>query len=223
MRYKKGQIVKVQGIMAYMDFSGVFEIIQPMSIHEAIKKEKGFINLWFSSESEETIVSQLDKDCLYEAKLLEDTHYAKAGERIIFPESFVDLERSYRLPHANEDIAIKRCHIHDDLAISVPEEVIQAMKDVLSILDENYGEIRDVDGDLGGYALIIKKYDEIADYLADSYLDLDEVIAESVEVINCANGETWVSALIIQMSDYAIQIFMPYEETPLNLLNQIDS
>ena len=37
---------------------------------------------------------------------------------------------------------------------NIPSEVIESMKVTIDILNENYGENRDIEADLGGYVLI---------------------------------------------------------------------
>lgn len=222
MRYKKGQIVKLQGIMAYMDFSGVFEIVDILSVQEALVEE-AFMKLWFSNESKDDIIKTLEKDTIYKVEVKEDTHFARKYELVIVPESFIDMTRSYRLPHESETVAIKVCHVTNIDGLIVPQEVAIALREVIEILDDSYEVIRDVDGDLGGYALIINDYELTKPYLKDSYLNLEEDIAEIVERIECSSGEVWLSALMIQMSDYAIQVFMRINQAPENLLNQLES
>ncbi|MGU9280739.1 hypothetical protein ACV3YW_07585 [Clostridium perfringens] len=42
-------------------------------------------------------------------------------------------------------------------------EVIKSISETIEILNKNYGEIRDVDKDLGVYVLIVKSIEDIKD------------------------------------------------------------
>ena len=42
-------------------------------------------------------------------------------------------------------------------------EVIKSISETIDILNENYGENRDVDKDLGGYVLIVESIEDIKD------------------------------------------------------------
>lgn len=44
-----------------------------------------------------------------------------------------------------------------------PIEVIQSISETIDILNENYGENRNVDEDLGGYFLIVESIEDIKD------------------------------------------------------------
>ncbi|XZK75011.1 hypothetical protein ACSXCI_14715 [Clostridium perfringens] len=44
-----------------------------------------------------------------------------------------------------------------------PIEVIQSISETIDILNENYGENRNVDEDLGGYVLIVESIEDIKD------------------------------------------------------------
>lgn len=42
-----------------------------------------------------------------------------------------------------------------------PVEVIKSISETIEILNENYGEARNVDKDLGGYVLVIESLEDI--------------------------------------------------------------
>nr|BDA35901.1 hypothetical protein CPBEC5_29090 [Clostridium perfringens] len=46
---------------------------------------------------------------------------------------------------------------------SYPIEVIESIFETIDILNENYGEIRDVDKDLGEYVLIVESIEDVKD------------------------------------------------------------
>ena len=44
---------------------------------------------------------------------------------------------------------------------NIPTEVIERMKVIIDILNENYGEYRDIEADLGGYVVIAENIVDI--------------------------------------------------------------
>jgi hypothetical protein len=97
----------------------------------------------------------------------------------------------------------------------IPEEVILALRNTVSILDEAYGRDRDPDQDLGGYACIIddKVIGECKEYqdLLIKY-GLSEDIAEFTDPIMTKdnglenNRYQWYMRLFVLSSDYSIMI-----------------
>lgn len=49
-----------------------------------------------------------------------------------------------------------------------PIEVIKNISEVIELLDENYGEDRDIDNDLGGYVLIAENIVDIHTHQANN-------------------------------------------------------
>ncbi|HEY8910782.1 MAG TPA: hypothetical protein VIM51_10965 [Desulfosporosinus sp.] len=104
---------------------------------------------------------------------------------------------------------IKIAHVREMTLISeLPVQVIKAIKDVVTILDDEYGEFRDVDKDYGGYALVLESEDELEllEHLASG-----TIIFEYVDQILCEDGRVFVSALTLLGSDFGIVLIMPFE------------
>lgn len=84
-----------------------------------------------------------------------------------------------------------------------PEKVIATIIEIIELLDENYGEDRNIDNDLGGYVLIAENIVDIEILKQDK---LNGVIAEYTDVIKCKEGVNWTSSLFLLSSDYAIVV-----------------
>ena len=86
---------------------------------------------------------------------------------------------------------------------NIPSEVIESMKVTIDILNENYGEDRDVEADLGGYVVIAENIVDIEILKQDKFQGL---IPEYTDVIKCSEGINWTSSLFLLSSDFAIVV-----------------
>ena len=85
----------------------------------------------------------------------------------------------------------------------IPSEVIESMKVTIDILNENYGEDRDVESDLGGYVVIAEN---IVDIEILKQGKLQGLIPEYADIIKCSEGVNWTSSLFLLSSDFAIVV-----------------
>jgi len=102
----------------------------------------------------------------------------------------------------------------------IADEVVSVILEVLTILDEEYGDERDVDSDFGGYILILESVDDLGK-LSEIYLDVETLIPEYCDVINSSNGD-YTNSLILINSEYSITLIMPYGITPNSLSKYIE-
>ena len=86
---------------------------------------------------------------------------------------------------------------------NIPSEVIESIKVTIDILNENYGEDRDVEADLGGYIVIVENIVDIKIMKQDK---LQGLIPEYTDIIECSEGVDWTSSLFLLSSDYAIVV-----------------
>ena len=86
---------------------------------------------------------------------------------------------------------------------NIPSEVIESIKVTIDILNENYGEDRDVEADLGGYIVIVENIVDIKIMKQDK---LQGLIPEYTDIIECSEGANWTSSLFLLSSDYAIVV-----------------
>ena len=86
---------------------------------------------------------------------------------------------------------------------NIPTEVIERMKEIIDILNENYGANRDIESDLGGYVVIAENIIDIEILKQDK---LQGLVPEYTDIIECSEGVNWTSSLFLLSSDYAIVV-----------------
>lgn len=86
---------------------------------------------------------------------------------------------------------------------NIPSEVIESIKVTIYILNENYGENRDVEADLGGYVVIAENIVDIEILKQDK---LQGLIPEYTDIIESSEGVDWTSSLFLLSSDFAIVV-----------------
>jgi len=85
----------------------------------------------------------------------------------------------------------------------IPLEVIEGIKATIDVLNENYGGIRDVEQDLGGYVVIAENIVDIEILKQDK---LQGLIPEYADMIECSRGINYNSILYILSSDVSIVV-----------------
>ena len=86
---------------------------------------------------------------------------------------------------------------------SIPVEVIEFVREIIVILNEAYGEDRNVESDLGGYVLIAENIVDIEILKQDK---LQCLVPEYTDVIKCSEGVNWTSSLFLLSSDFSIVV-----------------
>ena len=86
---------------------------------------------------------------------------------------------------------------------SIPVEVIEFVRELIVILNEAYGEDRNVESDLGGYVLIAENIVDIEILKQDK---LQCLVPEYNDVIEVMNGENYTSSLYLLSSDFSIVV-----------------
>ena len=86
---------------------------------------------------------------------------------------------------------------------SIPVEVIEFVRELIVILNEAYGEDRNVESDLGGYVLIAENIVDIEILKQDK---LQCLVPEYTDVIEVINGENYTSSLYLLSSDFSIMV-----------------
>lgn len=106
---------------------------------------------------------------------------------------------------------IKIAHAHQLASIrGLPAEVMPVICEAVTILDNEYGEDRDVDSGDGGFVLVIQSKAELA-ALQEIRIDVSSDIREYVNVIHCQDGQVFASSLILQGSDFGVVLVMPLD------------
>ena len=87
---------------------------------------------------------------------------------------------------------------------NIPTEVIESIKVTVDILNENYGENRDIESDLGGYIVIAENIVDIEILKQDKLQGL--LVPEYTDIIECSEGVNWTSSLFLLLSDFSIVV-----------------
>lgn len=94
--------------------------------------------------------------------------------------------------------------------MKLPEPVILSLQNYLEILDENYGDDRDIYKDLGGYAVIPESVSDVETIKQEI---IKGTIPEDVE------GQIFCSSLFILSSNYAVIVVTTKALTDLLLVS----
>ena len=86
---------------------------------------------------------------------------------------------------------------------NIPSEVIESIKATIDILNENYGENRDIEAELGGYVVIVENIVDMEILKQDK---LQGLVPEYTDIVECSEGVDWTSSLFLLSSDYAIVV-----------------
>ena len=87
-------------------------------------------------------------------------------------------------------------------------EVIKSISETIEILNENYGENRDVDKDLGGYVLIAESIEDVKELKNGM---LKEILPEYTDEIKCSEGVNYTSSLFLISSDFSVVVIADEE------------
>ncbi|WP_415337299.1 hypothetical protein [Clostridium perfringens] len=89
-----------------------------------------------------------------------------------------------------------------------PVEVIKSISETIDILNENYGENRDVDKDLGGYVLIVESIEDVKE-LKNGILK--DILPEYTDKIICSEGVNYTSSLFLLSIDFSVVVIAEEE------------
>ena len=98
--------------------------------------------------------------------------------------------------------------------INYPTEVIKNISETIEILNENYGENRNVDKDLGGYVLIAESIEDVKELKNGM---LKEILPEYTDEIICSEGVDYTSSLFLLSSDFSVVVIANEEFSKLLL------
>ncbi|HAT4363255.1 hypothetical protein P3F01_09360 [Clostridium perfringens] len=89
-----------------------------------------------------------------------------------------------------------------------PIEVIKSIFETIEILNENYGESRDIDKDLGGYVLVVESVEDVKELKNGM---LKDVLPEYTDEIICSEGVNYTSSLFLLSSDFSVVVIAEEE------------
>ncbi|MDK0934392.1 hypothetical protein P5F48_14600 [Clostridium perfringens] len=87
-------------------------------------------------------------------------------------------------------------------------EVIKSISETIEILNENYGENRNVDEDLGGYVLVVESIEDVKE-LKNGILK--DILPEYTDEIICSEGVNYTSSLFLLSSDFSVVVIAEEE------------
>ena len=87
-------------------------------------------------------------------------------------------------------------------------EVIKSISETIEILNENYGENRNVDEDLGGYVLVVESIEDVKE-LRNGILK--NILPEYTDEIICSEGVNYTSSLFLLSSDFSVVVIADEE------------
>lgn len=118
-------------------------------------------------------------------------------------------------------IMIKIAHKREVTTIpNLPTEVAAIAVEIATILDENYGDTRNVEHDLGGYILIAESLEDVE--TIKEIIDFQYTSPEYVDLISCENDDSYTNSLMLLSSDYSISLIIPLSLTPKELLKYME-
>lgn len=116
---------------------------------------------------------------------------------------------------------IKIAHKREVTTIpNLPTEVAAIAVEIATILDENYGDTRNVEHDLGGYILIAESLEDVE--TIKEIIDFQYTSPEYVDLISCENDDSYTNSLMLLSSDYSISLIIPLSLTPKELLKYME-
>ncbi|XZI48181.1 hypothetical protein ACSXD8_12515 [Clostridium perfringens] len=89
-----------------------------------------------------------------------------------------------------------------------PIEVIKSISETIEVLNENYGENRNVDEDLGGYVLVVESIEDVKE-LRNGILK--NILPEYTDEIICSEGVNYTSSLFLLSSDFSVVVIADEE------------
>ncbi len=104
----------------------------------------------------------------------------------------------------------KIAHVRESIGLNLPQEIIDVVVNVVTVLDTEYGDDRDVDCGDGGYVMIIETEGEL-EGLKEIHLDVKTAVPEYTERIQCNDGKIFISTLVLLSSDFGILVVMPMQ------------
>ena len=106
-----------------------------------------------------------------------------------------------------------------ELEGKIPEEVYQEAHRIVTMLDENFGEDRDIDFDDGGYVFIAESKEDM-DYFAQNCVELESSTLEYVELV-LSEKEPYLNAFfLVNEYEFGITLFVPMSIAPEKFLKE---
>lgn len=103
---------------------------------------------------------------------------------------------------------------------NLPNEVYQAALSIVTALDDNYGEDRDVDENDGGFVLIAENVSDLTE-ANEQYIQTDNDTHEYVNLVKCEET-SYINALYLSNNEFGVNVFLPKAIAPRVLLDDLE-
>lgn len=102
----------------------------------------------------------------------------------------------------------------------VPKEVCQEALRIVTMLDDNFGDDRDIDEDDGGIVLVIENETDLADFCQKYDVELDSPLREYIELVQ-ADKEPYLNVFFLYNEyEFGITLLIPMSIVPKPLLEE---
>ena len=107
-----------------------------------------------------------------------------------------------------------------DIGDMIPKEVYQEAHRITKMLDENFGDNRNVDEDDGGFVLVIEKEEDLATF-CENYVELDSPLREYVELVQ-TDKEPYLNVFFLYNEyEFGITLRVSKSIVPENFLEEL--
>lgn len=100
--------------------------------------------------------------------------------------------------------------LYEALEKNIPNKVLDSLYKKVTVLDENYGDARDLQKSLGGYCAVfptIEDWEKTYQTILDKHFIQAELYEYQEEIAD--EGYCWIEELYMISSDYGIVMFYP--------------
>jgi hypothetical protein len=109
-----------------------------------------------------------------------------------------------------------------ELKEKIPEEIYQEALNIVKMLDENFGDDRDIDFDDGGFVFIAENQDDL-DYFDQNCVELESPTLEYVELVS-SKKEPYLNVFFLYNEyEQGMTLFLPISIAPEMLLQKVAS
>jgi hypothetical protein len=109
-----------------------------------------------------------------------------------------------------------------ELKEKIPEEIYQEALNIVTMLDETFGEDRDIDFEDGGFVFIAESREDL-DYFNQNCVDLESPTLEYVELVS-SEKESYLNAFYLYNEyEQGMTLFLPVSIAPETLLKKVAS
>ena len=101
----------------------------------------------------------------------------------------------------------------------VPDRVYLEVLGIVTMLDQVYGEDRDIDNDDGGIVLVAENTGDL-NYFSEHYMKFDSNRHEAVHLLH-SEKESYLNVLYLCNNEYGINLFIPLSIAPKIFLRKL--